>query len=615
MPTRCAARFAVRTRLLTLGLLLSTSLSLGACGPGSPTSKSPAEGTSGARVATKESVAVDAGASSASAGEYPDDALIAKAGQEYLDLLVEIRPEDATALGLHKNDGELDDRTIAGFDKSIDREEALLKSIEDRFKAPRASVAARTDLQLLIGALKTDIRTKRVQRPLQRQPDVYADPLGAIFQMTAREYAPAPERAKNVISRLEKIPKVVEAAKQNLLNPPRVWTEVGIDRAASAKTFLEQQRPFLVAALPDQTAKIDAALKGAIQAYDDYKRYLQREVLPRSNGRFAAGRELFEYLLKNHYFLDENADEILAIGKKVLAETSAQMTELAKRIDPKAKGWPEVASKIKAKHPSADELLDAYKKEVARARKFLADKDVVAFPPGDDLEVIDTPPFMRSTLSAAYDQPPPFDAQMTKGFFFVTPVDKALGKQKQEEMLRENDWADIVDTSVHEAYPGHHLHLSFARRNPSLIRRALHNSISSEGWALYSEELLAELGYYDDSQRLIQLEWALVRAARIVIDVGLHVGDMTFEQAVKLLTDEAHLERQLALSEVKRYTLSPTQPSAYMVGRQMILKLRDRARERDGAKFTLKGFHTDLLSRGTVPPSLLAKEMFDGDKK
>jgi uncharacterized protein (DUF885 family) len=546
----------------------------------------------------------------ASGSAFPDDAEIAKAGQAYLDLLVEIQPEAATALGLHKNDHELDDRTIAGHDAAVEREAKMLADLKERFSAPKASAGAKTDLALLIGALSVDIRKKRVQRPLQREPSVYTEPLDAIFQMTAREYAPAPERAKNVLSRLEKIPKVVDAAKANLLNPPQPWTQVGIDRASSAKTFLESQRPFLTTALPGENARVDNALKVAINAYEDYKKFLQKEVMPRSNGRFSAGRELFEYLLKNDYFLEESADDILAMGKKIFADTNAQMTELAKKIDPKAKGWPEVAARIKGKHPPAEDLLDAYKKEVKRARAFLVQKDAVEFPPGDDLDVIETPAFMRSTVTAAYDEPPPFDAHTAKGFFFVTPIDKTLPKQKQEEMLRENDFADIVDTSVHEAYPGHHLQLSFARRNPSLVRKALDRAIFSEGWALYSEELMAELGYYDDEQRLIQLEWSLVRAARIIIDHGLHVGDMTFEQAVKMLTDEVHLEKSLALSEVKRYSLSPTQPLSYMVGRQLIFKLRERCKARDGAKFSLKAFHSDLLGRGTIPPTLLAREIF-----
>lgn len=593
----------VARRVSTPALLAVTSLlALGiACGPsGGAPAAGPAVATAPPAATSKETMN----------DEPSDDSAIAKAGEEYLELFADIHPEDATALGLHQHDGELDDRSIAGDDKNVEREVALLASLEKRFENAKASPSAKTDLAMLLGALRCDIRKKRVLRPLQRKPDVYVEPLNAIFQMTARSYAPAPERARNVVLRLEKIPKVVDQAKQNLLNPPRVWTEVAIDRASSAKAFLEQQRAFLVGALPDETARVEAALKVATGAYDDYRRYLQKEVLPRSNGGFSAGRELFEYLLKHDYFLDEGADELLATGKKVFAETNARMNEVAKRIDPKAKGWPEVTAKLKAKHPDADELLDAYKKEVSRARAFLVAKDAVAFPPGDDLEVIETPTFMRSTVTAAYDQPPPFDAQTTKGFFFVTPVDKSLPKKRQEEMLRENDWADIVDTSVHEAYPGHHLQLSFARRSPSRIRRALDRAIFSEGWALYSEELMAELGYYDDAQRLIQLEWALVRAARIILDVGLHVGGMTFEQAVKMLTDEVHLERPLALSEVKRYTETPTQPSAYMIGREKIFELRARAQQRDGAKFSLKEFHVDLLSRGTVPPPLLAKEMF-----
>jgi uncharacterized protein (DUF885 family) len=539
----------------------------------------------------------------------PDDAAVQKAAQEYLDLLVEISPETATSLGLHKNDAELDDRTTAGFDKAVDREKAMLDALKERFKSPKLSASGRTDLQMLQGALEVDIRTKRVQRPLQRQPDIYAAPLTAIFFMTARDYAPPAERAKNVVARLEKIPKVIEAARANLLNPPRVWTEVGIDQASSAKSFLEAQRPFLVAALPADGARIDAALKASEAAYEDYKKFLQKEVLPRSNGRFSAGRELFGFLLQNDYILEESPEDLLAMGKKLFAETGAQMNDVAKRIDPKAKGWAEVVARLKGHHPTAEGLLEAYRHEVARARTFLQQKDAVEFPPGDDLEVIDTPPFLRSTVTAAYDQPPPFDAN-TKGFFFVTPIEKGLSKAKQEEMLRENDHGDLVDTAVHEAYPGHHLQLSFARRNPSLVRKALDHAIFSEGWALYSEELMAELGYYTDEERLMQLEWTLVRAARIIIDVGLHVSDMTFDQAVKLLTDELHLERQLALSEVKRYTLSPTQPLAYLTGRQMILKMRERYRQRDGAKFSLKKFHTDVLMRATVPPSLMAKEIF-----
>ncbi len=606
-PARSSATrpsFACLASLSTLLVLVMLGAVDMACGPAGAATSSSGAGATNARPSAAPPANIQ--------HVEPDDDVIAKAGEDYVALYASIHPEDATALGLHEYDDQLDDRSAAGHARDIEREVAFLSTLEQRFADPKASPAARTDLAMLLGALRCDIRKDRELRPLQRKPDVYLEPLNAIFHMTARSYAPVSTRARNVVVRLEKIPKVVDDAKHNLLNPPRIWTEIAMERASSARAFLEQQRPFLVEAMPDETARVDAALKTAIGAYEGYRTYLQKEVLPRSTGHFAAGRELFDYLLENDYFLDERADELLDIGKKVFAETSSLMTEVAKRIDPKAKGWPEVTAKLKAKHPAAGELLAAYEKEVKRARAYLVEKDAIAFPDGDDLEVVETPTFMRATITAAYDQPPPFDAQTTKGFFFVTPIDTSLPKKRQEEMLRENDWADIVDTSVHEAYPGHHLQLSFARRSPSMIRRALDRAIFSEGWALYGEELMAELGYYDDAQRLIQLEWALVRAARIILDVGLHVGDMTFEQAVEILTDEVHLERSLAISEVKRYTESPTQPSAYMIGRQKILELRERARKRDGVTFSLKAFHADLLTRGTVPPSLLAREMFVG---
>lgn len=559
----------------------------------------------------REASSAVATAPAAPAADTPDDAEIAKAGQAYVDLLVQISPETATSLGLHAKDSELDDRTIKGFDDAVAREEEMLKSLEARFAKPKASAAAKTDLAMLKGALAVDIRVKRVQRPLQRQPDFYTSPLEAIFLMTARDYAPAAERAKNVLARLEKIPKTLEAARESLLNPPKVWTEVGIDRAAGAKSFLEEQRPFLEQALPNDKPHVDAALKGAEQAFADYEKVLRKEVLPRSNGRFSAGRELFEFLLANDYFVPENADQILALGKKVYEGTQKEMDVVAKRIDPSAKGWPEVVARLKAKHPTADELLGSYRAEVKRAREFLVQKDAVELPPGDALEVHETPPFLRTTITAAYDQSPPFDPT-TNGFFFVTPIDKTASAKEQEKMLREHDFGDQVNTTVHETYPGHHLQLSFARRHPSVVRKACSTAVFAEGWALYSEELMAELGYYTDEQRLLQLEWTLVRAARVIIDVGLHVGNMTFEDAVKMLTDEVHLEKPLALSEVKRYTLSPTQPLSYLLGRQEIFEMRERYKVGEGAKYSLKRFHTEILSRATVPPSLMAKEIFGG---
>ncbi len=390
---------------------------------------------------------------------------------------------------------------------------------------------------------------------------------------------------------------------------------MAIESSQEAPAFLDQVRAFLDATLKDEagpSGRNTRAIGVARDAFADYAKFLARDLLPRSKGDFAAGRPLFDFLLHESDFLDEDADGVLALGKRVFDQTDAQMSALAKKIDPKAKGWPEVAKRLKDKHPTAATLLPEFRSQLARARAFLVQKDVVSFPPDDDCELMETPPFQRATVSAAYEGAPPFDTQTTKGFFFVTPVDATMKPKEKDELLREDYDAEQADTVVHETYPGHHLQISFARRHPSLVRKVAQTDMFAEGWALYCEELLFELGYYSDEERLVQLEWTLVRAARVLIDVGLHTQGMTFEQAVAILTDKVHLERTLALSEVKRYTSTPTQPLSYLIGREKILALRREAQAREGASFSLKKFHDDLLSHGTIPLKLVAEEMGGG---
>ncbi|WP_394822005.1 DUF885 domain-containing protein [Pendulispora albinea] len=581
-----------------------------ACGGAAPDTIAPKPAAPTERPsASKPDAPADAGAAQANAN--PDDAVIAAYGQRYVDLVVECWPETATTLGLHTRDSELNDRSLEGIHRVTARERELLDELMARFpEKPRASRASFTDLSILEHALAVDIRRTEALRPHETRPDFYTEPLSAIFVIMARDFAPAADRARTALARIEKLPQAVAAAKTNLKNPSRIATQIGIESADGAKGFLDEQSALLVKELPSEKARITAAVRAAKEAYAGYKAWLTKDLLPRSTGQFAAGKPLFEFLTREDYFLTEDADAIHAMGKRVFDDTQQKLTETARRIDPSAKRWSDVVERVKAHHPTMADLLPSYRREVARARQFLVDKDVMPFPPGDILEVIETPQFRRTTIQAAYDQSPPFDPPGAKGFFYVTPAEPQWPRKRQEEWLRENDHGDQVDTAVHEAYPGHHLQQSFSRLHPSVVRKVTGPSIFSEGWALYSEELFAELGYYTDEERLMQLVWTLVRAARVIIDVGLHTRGMTYDEAVKILVDEVHLGRQLALNEVKRYTENPTQPLSYLIGRERIFAMRERMRARDGARFSLKTFHTEVLTRGTVAPGLLEREIF-----
>lgn len=567
-----------------------------------PSHRAPTAAAPSASASASSAVYVDAPASS--------DAEVAAVARDWLQQLVARSPETASELGIHDRDAELDDRTLDGFARALAREEQLLASLRARFaeRLP-ASRAGKTDVALMLAALSVDVRKKRDRRPLERDPTEYLAPLSALFAMTARDYAPAARRAGNALARIELLPALLATARAQVKSPPRVWTTVAIERAKGARAFFDELMPFLVGALPAEKQRIADAIAVAKKSHADYATFLEKDVLPRSTDDFAAGPELFAFLLRESLFLDESADQLRERGEAVVARTVAQMNVLAKRIDPKAKDWVDVVAALKAKHPTAAELLPVYRREVARARRFLVDRDAVPLPEPDDLQVIETPVFERNTLTASYTAAPAFDPG-TRGLFAVTPVDLAAPKAKQEEMLREHDFADVVDTVVHEAYPGHHLQHAFARLHPSIVRKATSASIFAEGWGLYSEEMMAELGYFTDEERLMQLEWTLVRATRVVIDVGLHTKGMTFDDAVKMLTDVVHLERTLAVSEVKRYTMDPTQPLGYLIGREMLFRLRERYKARAGAAYTLKAFHKELLSHGTIPPGLVEAEIF-----
>ncbi|MCC6646069.1 MAG: DUF885 domain-containing protein [Polyangiaceae bacterium] len=565
--------------------------------------------TRGAWAARALAAAGGLGCSSSTPGPRAPSAATDALARRYLAVVEGSSPETATALGHHEADHLLDDRSPSAEAARLTRERALLADVVAR--QPRAeSLLDATDLSILRAELEVDLARTAWERPLARRPDLYASPMNAVFTMLARDYAPLPRRAADAVARMNAVPAVVAQAKANLspAEIPPEWVTVSIEMARSARAFFAAEAPALSAALPGREAEVGAAVERATSAYDDYATFLERDVAPRARGSFAIGRAAFDHLARTSYHLDQSPEELRAVGARVLEQTKAELGRVAARIDPSATGFLPVIAAVKKRHPTAAELLPTYRREVARVRAFLAERRVVPFPEGDDCEVIETPVFLRSTLTAAYDQAPPFDP-VTKGLFFVTPVDPRANPAAQAAALSEHDYGDVVDTAVHEVYPGHHLQLSFARRHPSLTRKITGPSIFAEGWALYSEELLAELGYYTDEERLMQLSWTLVRAARVILDVDLHTRGMTAREAVAMLMTEAGLGEGLAKSEVARYVMTPTQPLSYLIGREQILAMREKMRARDGAAFSLLRFHDELLRRGTVAPALLAREL------
>ena len=265
--------------------------------------------------------------------------------------------------------------------------------------------------------------------------------------------------------------------------------------------------------------------------------------------------------------------------------------------------WPgrpldEIKAEIRSQHaPSFEAALTEYGEMIARARDFVGSQGIATVPEGEELRVEATPSFMRPVIPfAAYEPPAFFDSQQL-GIYLVTPQNGDLG---------EHNRAAILNTSVHEGYPGHHLQFACAYRNPSLAALLASDFASEfvEGWAHYCEQLMYEQGFsHGPEVRFVQVNDLIWRACRIVIDVELSTGRMGFADAVEMLHQEAAMERPAAEAEVRRYTYTPGYQLSYLYGKHLLLGLREERRQADGPDFDLRAFHDRLLYAGALPAS------------
>lgn len=532
----------------------------------------------------------------------------------FFSRMLEEIPVAATQFGDHRYDHRLGDHSPA----ARARQEKMLRDALAELEAldPTSwSRDAQIDFTLIRQLAKSFQRGFEKTRDHERNPGMYLDEaLGGVFLLLMRNFAPLRVRMKSVVGRLAEVPRVLSQGKENLVpeRVPKVWAEVAIEGGKRSLVLFRTVIPLLSLRTPRLLPRAFRASRAASAAVRDYVAFLEREILPRAEGEFAAGKELFEEILREDHFLDYTADELLARGWKIFQDTKALMETVAAKVAP-GKTAREILDEAKKNHPKRGELLSVYRKEVERVRRFVQEKGVATIPPGESLTVQATPPSMRPVIPyAAYMMPGPLE-QKQEGIFLVTPVDRWMPRQVQEEKLEGHNYAKIPVTCLHEAYPGHHLQLVYANRYTKTLPRKLGSVLSSlfvEGWAFYCEELMEELGYIREPvQKLARLKDQLWRAARIILDVSLHTGKMTVEEAIQFLVDEVGLERANAQAEVYRYTSAPTQPLSYLIGKLEILSVIEEYKRRNPG-VPLREMHDAILSCGSLPPKLLRERLF-----
>ncbi len=528
--------------------------------------------------------------------------------QTFVDRLLEESPVTATFLGDHRYDDRLGDYTPTG----LERQRALLGRALETFEGYDTrgwSLDAQIDRTLMTQIVKSFIRDHDRFRWAYRNPGAAADEcLSGVYLLILRDFAPLPVRMKSILGRLRQVPRVLAEGRVLIAPPevPRVWADIALESAQQGVGLFAGFVPLLAESTPELKEEVVAAAQTAAAALQEHAAWLEQSVLPQAAGDFAAGEALFNELLWENHMVDYDARELYATGWRLYDETERQMQELAARMAPH-KTVRQLLEEAKNDHPTAENLLDVYRQAMAAARQFVIDHEIATVPPQESLRIEPTPPFMRPVIPYAAYMMPGFLEAMQEGVFIVTPVDEGAEAGAAEKKLRGHPMADIPVTALHEAYPGHHLQLTFANTVGSLPRKlgGFLSSLFIEGWAFYCEELMEQLGFIGQPiQKLARLQAQLWRASRIILDVSLHTGQMTVDEAITFLVERAGLEPDDARAEVRRYTQSPTEPQSYLMGKLQILEIVAEYKRRY-PQATMRQMHDAILSCGSLPPKLM----------
>jgi len=522
--------------------------------------------------------------------------------------LVEVRfrrllrdnPIIATVVGIHTEDERLGDGSRDAVLQELADERAHLAAVEALDPAS-LSAEAQFERELEIHNLRRVIFDTDVHRVWERRSTAM-DAIGtALFLVFARDYAPLTERLGAAAARMEAIPAYLASSRSRAAVPQvRLWQELEVESARDLPSlFDEVVAAGRSAAIPatDQ-ARLERAANVARAAVADYTTWLEGTI-PGAVDDWQLGRERYDALVGLRAFDGLDADAILAIGQEQLALNKEARVAAAKEIDPSV-DEPTVVDRIKTDHPATfAEALEAYSDAMLRARQHLIDHDIVTVPEHEHLDVVETPDFLRNVIPfAAYFEPPKFDRDPS-GIYVVTRSVDASPRS-----MREHNYSSISNTSIHEAYPGHHLQLSVASRHPSLTRLTTDAPEFVEGWGMYSELMMREQGFDDAPNfRLNMHTDAIWRACRIVLDVRMHRGEIGVDEAIRWMVEQTSFEEPNARAEVHRYTYTPTYQLSYLLGRVLLLQLRADEQRRLGASFSLRDFHDVLLRNGSLPIS------------
>lgn len=536
----------------------------------------------------------------------PDDRF-REVAEQFTEHYLRTNPEAATTLGDHRYDGRWTDYTPDGIRQAQEQQKELLARL-DSLPVQGLSPQNQVDYDILHHHLEGQLWSLEELQEYRWNPLVYnAGP--ALYAIVARDYAPLTTRLESLAQRLERLPQLLQAASQQLDRPPLLHCQVALQQNQGNLSFLRKDlEPFLSQA-PEMRARLEGPRQRAIQALEDYGKWLEHDLTRQARPEFRLGPELYR---KKLFFTLESSltpEQLAERAKSELSKTRQQMVSVARPLYEQWWGKPKsddeccrrVLERLAENRPNSQNIVAMAEETLRTTTEFVREKRVVTLPP-EPCRIIEMPEFNRGVAIAYCDSPGPLEKGGTT-FYAIAPTPEDWTAERKESFYKEYNRYMLEDLTIHEAMPGHFLQLMHANRYqaPTRIRALLQSGSFVEGWATYTEEVMADLGYGGPEVRMQQLKMRLRLILNALLDQGVHLHGMTEEQAMKMLKEQGFQEDGEAAGKWRRACLTSAQLSTYFLGNCEVNDVARAYREKY-PQATMLQLHDAMLSQGSPAP-------------
>jgi hypothetical protein len=562
-----------------------------------------------------------------------EDGKFQKTLESYLDELWKFYPTTATLAGFHAYDDKLEDFSEKNLEKRMETLDNFNQEFVAKVDFTQLSPEVQIDNEIMRDVLDMEVLRNENLLPWEYNPifynEIFRDCIRSLF---SKEFAPLETRAKNAVERLKDLPKLIKQAKESLKTPPQLYTETAIKQFPGILDFYKNTLPGLIENTPaDSRSKLQDGLNKALPELEDYQNFLKNELLPRSTGNFRLGQQVHTRLLRltmqNDIPLQELISRATADFNNIRMEIFFTCVPFYKIMDPKIdlqkppsgltkdQLYDEVIShvmeRISKGHVSKDEYINRIKDSVNEIKDFILNNQLLTLP--NDNPNIEPMPLCSQGITMARTIAPGIYENTETPYIQVSPICEDWDEEQKESFLTEYNNSYLYFWIVRKVYPGEFIPFFQTRKNPSIVRKLYPNKALIKSWSVSIEEMLVTSGFgdYDLRLRLNQLKYLLKAVINFQLDLNIHSGSMTKDDAIRLMKIRGFQTQAEAERKWDSIILNPGEAVLAYVGHQEILDMENAYKNLKGDSFSKKEFLEKLLSYGALPLRQLKKKILE----